>query len=621
MADQLTPNAIRQLYQDQNVEISNLTVQVVSLKAVGVSNAAAAATAPERWRIIISDGELFITAMLTTQLNHFIQENQIKKNSILRVPAYTVNIIGPRRVVVLLAVEIVQSDYHERIGNPISCDTLESAQKPQSAVLTDRSNNNPAQSTPKPQLKTEEPKPVLPLFRPSPESSDFKPVKPLGARPLAPGYIPIAGLSPFTNKWKIKARVTQKSDIRRWSNNRGEGKLFSVNFLDESGQIKATGFNDAVDNLYDRLVEGKVFLVSRGRITIAKKQFNSLPHDYEIMFENTTEVEECEDESDMPKIQLNKLIKLASLNDVEKDSICDIIAVLKDAGDVSEIVGKQSQKTMVKRDISLLDQSGFLVRLTLWGRPAATFAVPTESIIAFQGVKVGDFGGRCLSMLSSSVMVANPDIPEAFDLKGWYDSEGVTAKTQTYSSMGGGVTRPITEDSLKTISEVKEMPLGTNDRGDYFNCRATIMYIRSETISYPACPTDRCNKKLLQDGDDEWRCEKCERVFPAPDHRYLIQMSVHDYTGNLWVSGFNEVGQAILLKDANELMALQQDDENAFRKVITDATAKTFDLVCRAREETYNDVARIKYSVLRASPVDWASAGLQLAEMLLKTYG
>lgn len=37
-----------------------------------------------------------------------------------------------------------------------------------------------------------------------------------------------------TTRWTICARVIAKSDIRRWNNARGEGKLFSVTFADES---------------------------------------------------------------------------------------------------------------------------------------------------------------------------------------------------------------------------------------------------------------------------------------------------------------------------------------------------------------------------------------------------
>lgn len=111
----------------------------------------------------------------------------------------------------------------------------------------------------------------------------------------------ILQVSPLTLRWTIKARVTQKSDIKHWSNQRGEGKLFSVTLMDETGEIRATGFNDAVDNFYNVLEEGKVFYISRARINIAKKQFSSVNNEYEITFENNTEVEPvsiCQGSSD-----------------------------------------------------------------------------------------------------------------------------------------------------------------------------------------------------------------------------------------------------------------------------------------------------------------------------------
>lgn len=64
---------------------------------------------------------------------------------------------------------------------------------------------------------------------------------------------PIVGLSPYQNKWVIKARVTSKSTIRTWSNARGEGKLFSMDLTDESGEIRATAFKDQCDKFYDMI--------------------------------------------------------------------------------------------------------------------------------------------------------------------------------------------------------------------------------------------------------------------------------------------------------------------------------------------------------------------------------
>lgn len=65
--------------------------------------------------------------------------------------------------------------------------------------------------------------------------------------------IPISGLSPYQNKWVIKARVTAKPAIRHWSNAKGEGKLFSMDLMDESGQIRVTAFRDQVDKFYDMI--------------------------------------------------------------------------------------------------------------------------------------------------------------------------------------------------------------------------------------------------------------------------------------------------------------------------------------------------------------------------------
>lgn len=56
-------------------------------------------------------------------------------------------------------------------------------------------------------------------------------------------------------------RVTKKSDMRTWSNARGEGKLFSIDLLDEEGsEVKGTFFKADADKWFDQLQEGQVCL-------------------------------------------------------------------------------------------------------------------------------------------------------------------------------------------------------------------------------------------------------------------------------------------------------------------------------------------------------------------------
>ena len=59
----------------------------------------------------------------------------------------------------------------------------------------------------------------------------------------------------------MKVRVTNKSDIRTWSNSRGEGKLFSLDMMDETGEIRATAFNAECDKFY-HMIEVKFTIIS-----------------------------------------------------------------------------------------------------------------------------------------------------------------------------------------------------------------------------------------------------------------------------------------------------------------------------------------------------------------------
>ena len=82
-------------------------------------------------------------------------------------------------------------------------------------------------------------------------------------------------------QWTIKARCTFKSDIKTWHNKNGEGRLFSVNFLDDSGEIRATGFNTEVDAWYEVLQKDSVYFISSPcRVQLAKKQFSNVNNDY-----------------------------------------------------------------------------------------------------------------------------------------------------------------------------------------------------------------------------------------------------------------------------------------------------------------------------------------------------
>ena len=123
---------------------------------------------------------------------------------------------------------------HERLGEPaMLVMKVEEDVKPQGQPDTTCSNGFYGDKS-------------APAARPAPQ---IRPQKPQSATHV--NVYAIDALSPYTHRWTIKARVTSKSAIKTWRNKNGEGKLFSVNLLDESGEIKATEFNDQCETLHD----------------------------------------------------------------------------------------------------------------------------------------------------------------------------------------------------------------------------------------------------------------------------------------------------------------------------------------------------------------------------------
>jgi len=214
--------------------------------------------------------------------------------------------------------------------------------------------------------------------------------------------------------------------------------------------------------------------------------------------------------------------------------------------------------------------------MTLWGKQAEQYNDSEKTpVIAFKGVKVGEYqgmftprmlcnrskvfdaGGRTLSMYSSSTMQVNPEIDECFALRGWYDSAGADQTFKAHSSTSaGGFSSGFNRAEVRGLDEVKQAGYGMPGNPEYFSARGTVMHIKSEPISYPACPNEGCNKKVEEVGDS-WRCEKCNQNFSEPQHRYIMSMAVADYSGQAWLQGFNDVGEAVFGMTANELLAIK----------------------------------------------------------------
>lgn len=324
-------------------------------------------------------------------------------------------------------------------------------------------------------------------------------------------------------RWTIKARITAKGEIRRWSNARGEGTLFSIDLLDsQGGEIRGTFFKDACEKFFPQLEEGKVYTFSGAVVkAVQNRQYSNLKNNYELTFNANSEIRAVANDAGI-KAQHYSFVKIDSINMTEPNSTIDVIAVVKHATDVSEIISqKMGGRQLFKRDLTLIDETGCEIKLTLWGdRAQAQYDWASKPIVAFKGVKVGDYGGRSLSTSQSSGIAVNPMIDEAHALNQFRaacPNGEIPVGASLSNNPGGSTSAGDLMERRKTTSSIKDENLGMHDdKPDYITIKATTTYIKHDNDCwYPACPGEKCSKKVTQTTDGTWRCEKCDKFYPS----------------------------------------------------------------------------------------------------------
>lgn len=572
--------------------------------------------------IMISDGVYHMKALLRNQAASKFQSLELQRGDVIRVTVAEPAIVRERKKYVLLVddFELIQSGldlvnqssefldsyFADHPNESLKDTTAAGGTLSPAPVTTQGAHNSLAQQQKQQQEQQQE-------QQQSSYMSSSQKSKPIFA---------IEQLSPYQNVWTIKARVSYKGDIKTWHNQRGDGKLLNVNFLDTSGEIRATAFNEMATKFNEILQEGKVYFVSKARLQPAKPQFTNLSHPYELSMDRETVIEECYDESNVPKTHFS-FIKLDTIQNQEVNSTVDVLGIIQTVNPHFELTSRAGKK-FDRRDIAIVDDSGYSISVGLWNQQALDFNLPEGSVVAFKGVRVTDFGGKSLSMGFTSTMVPNPEVPEAYSLKGWYDTNGHSAHFASLKQdpgMGAPEANLVKFISQRiTIARAQAEHLGRSEKGDFFSVKAAISFLKVDNFAYPACSNENCNKKVIEQSDGTWRCEKCDTNNASPDWRYMLTISITDETGQMWLTLFNDQGKQLLGTDANTLISMKENEPDSFTKTTQSIQMNQYDFRIRAREDNYNDQSRVRYTVANLHTLNYKAEADFLADELSKVF-
>lgn len=81
-------------------------------------------------------------------------------------------------------------------------------------------------------------------------------------------YMPIGMLTMHSDKFRLKVRITSKTNKKKFKNSKGgEGEVFSIEMIDSNGdEIRGSFFNANSIKWFDTLAEGKVYSFENGSI-------------------------------------------------------------------------------------------------------------------------------------------------------------------------------------------------------------------------------------------------------------------------------------------------------------------------------------------------------------------
>ncbi|KAK6273664.1 hypothetical protein POUND7_010747 [Theobroma cacao] len=616
----LTRNAIASINAgDVN---SKPLVQVVDIKLIGNSQ--------ERYRFLLSDSESSQDAMLATQLNEQVRTGRVKKGSIIQLIDYVCSTVQNRRIIVVLNMETIIPEY-EIIGNSklltdSDSTTNKSLPNSNSEPSVRSSNYKYRANVPTNNVQSFRPT-IQPPYQPPP---NYKIQGPIMKNQAPARIIPIAALNPYQGRWAIKARVTAKGDLRRYNNARGDGKVFSFDLLDsDGGEIRVTCFNAVVDRFYDVIEVGRVYLISKGSLKPAQKNFNHLKNEWEIFLESNSTVELCPNEDGSIPRQQFSFRPISEIDSAENNSILDVIGIVITVNPSVPILRKNGMETQ-RRILNLKDASGKSVELTLWGdfcnKEGQKLQEMVDSgffpVLAVKAGKVSDFNGKSIGTISSTQLFINPDCPEAQGLRDWFEKGGRNTASISISkeNLPGGSKNEI----RKTLSQIRDEGLGRSDKPDWVTARATVVFIKTDNFCYTACPLmigDRqCNKKVARSGNKRWLCDRCNQEFEECEYRYLLQVQIQDHTGLTWVTAFQESGEEILGCSAKELYSLKYElqDDTRFGEIICSRLFNQYVFKLKIKEELYGDEQRVKITVVKAEKVNYSAESRYLLDLISK---
>jgi len=293
--------------------------------------------------------------------------------------------------------------------------------------------------------------------------------------------------------------------------------------------------------------------------------------------------------------------------------LCGVIVAFRETFSFTSKEGRE----LVKREITIADDSATKLTVALWGKRAQQEDSLFEGnpIVCLKGVRVQEFnGGRSGSLLEQGSMIWKPETAEAQKIQLWW-SQGGSSQSLTALSVeyGTGAPRAPT-GSASNIAELRAAAENVTAQGDTFSIITRLALVQTkkqgevQPLLYMACQEPKqsgsslpCNKRVDAGGF----CAACNRVGKSAP-RLNLRCRFSDHSDSAWLTTFHEAAQKVLAKTAEEAQEMESGDggRDALEAAIRGRYfQQPLQLTVRAKLDTYNGETRSNITCIDARPV------------------
>ena len=81
----------------------------------------------------------------------------------------------------------------------------------------------------------------------------------------------------------------------------------------------------------------------------------------------------------------------------------------------------------------------------------------------------------------------------------------------------------------------------------YFSFFGLVGHIKNDDKTYYlACPEDSCRKKVIEENNNEFKCESCGKIYPTCVPTYKLLVKMNDLSDSLYVNFYRNEGTAVM---------------------------------------------------------------------------